>query len=81
MANLNPMQIIMMLKNNNNPQAVVEQLINQNFPNNPQMQQLLQMGREGNTQGLQEIAEKILGQQGKNFTQEFNNLINMTKNF
>lgn len=80
MANLNPMQIMMMLKNNN-PQVIVEQLINQNFPNNPQMQQLLQMGKEGNIQGLQEIAEKILSQQGKNFTQEFNNLINMTKNF
>lgn len=55
MANLNPMQLLLMLKNGN-PQAVAEQIINQNFPNNPQMQQLLQMGKQGNTKGLEQIA-------------------------
>lgn len=79
MASLNPMQLMMMLKNGN-PQAVAEQIITQNFPNNPQMQQLLQMGKEGNTQGLQQIAQQILGQQGKDVTTEISNLINMTKN-
>lgn len=79
MANLNPMQLIMMLKNGN-PQAVAEQIINQNFSNNPQMQQLLQMGKNGDTQGLQQIAQQILGQQGKDFNTEMNNLMNMTKN-
>lgn len=53
MANLNPMQLLLMLKNGN-PQAVAEQIINQNFPNNPQMQQLLQMGKQGNTKGLEQ---------------------------
>lgn len=60
MANLNPMQLLLMLKNGN-PQAVAEQIINQNFPNNPQMQQLLQMGKQGNTKGLEQIAQQILG--------------------
>ena len=46
MANLNPMQLLLMLKNGN-PQAVAEQIINQNFPNNPQMQQLLQKIKAG----------------------------------
>jgi hypothetical protein len=79
MANLNPMQLLLMLKNGN-PQAVAEQIINQNFPNNPQMQQLLQMGKQGNTKGLEQIAQQILGQQGKDFNTEMNNLLNMTKN-
>lgn len=78
MANLNPMQLLLMLKNGN-PQAVAEQIINQNFPNNPQMQQLLQMGKQGNTKGLEQIAQQILGQQGKDFNTEMNNLLNMTK--
>ena len=79
MANLNPMQLLLMLKNGN-PQAVAEQIINQNFPNNPQMQQLLQMGKQGNTKGLEQIAQQILDQQGKDFNTEMNNLLNMTKN-
>lgn len=79
MANLNPMQLLLMLKNGN-PQTVAEQIINQNFPNNPQMQQLLQMGKQGNTKGLEQIAQQILGQQGKDFNTEMNNLLNMTKN-
>jgi hypothetical protein len=79
MANLNPMQLLLMLKNGN-PQAVAEQIINQNFPNNPQMQQLLQMGKQGNTKGLEQIAQQILGQQGKDFNTEMNNLLNMIKN-
>ena len=79
MANLNPMQLLLMLKNGN-PQAVAEQIINQNFPNNSQMQQLLQMGKQGNTKGLEQIAQQILGQQGKDFNTEMNNLLNMTKN-
>lgn len=79
MASLNPMQLLLMLKSGN-PQAVAEQIIAQNFPNNPQMQQLLQMGRAGNTKELQQIAQQILGQQGKDFNTEMNNLLNMTKN-
>lgn len=79
MANLNSMQLLLMLKNGN-PQAIAEQIINQNFPNNPQMQQLLQMGKQGNTKGLEQIAQQILGQQGKDFNTEMNNLLNMTKN-
>lgn len=40
MANLNPMQLMMMLKNGN-PQQVAQQIIQSNFSNNPQMQQLI----------------------------------------
>lgn len=44
MAALNPMQLLSMLKGGN-PQAVAEQIIQQNFPNDPTMQNILQMGR------------------------------------
>ena len=52
MANLNPMQLMLMLKGGN-PQQVAQQIINQNFPNNPQMQNLLQLGARGDTKQLE----------------------------
>mgnify|MGYP000777478756 CR=1 FL=1 len=78
MAALNPMQLLTMLKNGN-PQVVAEQIIQQNFPNDPTMQNLLQMGQKGDTQGLQQFAQQFLGQQGKDFNREMNNLMSMIK--
>lgn len=79
MANLNPMQLIMALKTGN-PQQVVQQIIQNNFPNDPMMQNLLQMGQSNNIQGLTQYAQQMLGQQGKDFNQEMQNLMNMVKN-
>ena len=78
MAALNPMQLLSMLKGGN-PQAVAEQIIQQNFPNDPTMQNILQMGQKGDTQGLQQFARQFLGQQGKDFNSEMSNLMNMIK--
>lgn len=78
MAALNPMAMLSMLKGGN-PQAVAQQIIQQNFPNDPMMQNLLQMGQNGDQQGLQQFAQQYLGQQGKDFNQEMGNLMNMIK--
>lgn len=78
MAALNPMELLGMLRGGN-PQAVAEQIIKTNFPNDPMMQNLLQMGQKGNTQGLQQFAQQYLGQQGKDFNKEMGNLMNMIK--
>lgn len=78
MATLNPMQLLGLLKGGN-PQQVAEQIIQENFPNDPMMQNLLQMGRKGDTQGLQQFAQQFLGNQGKDFNSEMGNLMNMIK--
>lgn len=78
MATLNPMQLIMMLKQGN-PQQVAQQIIQNNFPNDPNMQNLLQMGQRGDVQGLQQIAQQMLGSQGKDFKTEMDNLMNTMK--
>ena len=44
MAALNPMQLMMMLKNGN-PRQVAYQIIQQKYPNDPQMQNLLRLGQ------------------------------------
>lgn len=78
MAALNPMQLMMMLKGGN-PQAVAQQIIQQNFPNNPQMQNLLQLGRNGDVKQLEQIATQMLSSQGRNFSAEFQSLMDAVK--
>lgn len=74
MANLNPNLLMQTLKNGN-PRQVAMSIIQQKYPNDPQMYQLIQMAERGDTQQLQKIAEQMLGQQGKSFTAEMNNLV------
>ena len=78
MATLNPMQLMNMLKNGN-PQQVAEQIIKTNYANDPMMINLLQMGQKGDIQGLKQYAQQYLGQQGKNFDAEMNNLMQAIK--
>ena len=76
MASLNPIQLLMLLKSGN-PRQVAESIIQNNFPNDPTMQNLLQMGMKGDTQGLQQFAQQYLSQQGKDFNSEMNNLMRL----
>lgn len=78
MAALNPMALLGLLKGGN-PQEVASQIIKNNFPNDPMMQNLLQMGQKGDINGLQQFAQQYLGQQGKDFNTEMSNLMNMIK--
>ena len=76
MASLNPIQLLMLLKSGN-PRQVAESIIQNNFPNDPKMQNLLQMGMKGDTQGLQQFAQQYLSQQGEDFNSEMNNLMRL----
>lgn len=78
MANLNPLQLVAMLKKSN-PQQVAQQIIQENYPNNPMMQQLISLGQKGDTQSLQQIAQQICTQQGIDFDSEMANLMNLIK--
>ena len=80
MAALNPMQLMLALKNGN-PRQVAQQIIQTNYPNDPTMMNLVQMAERGDIQGLQKVAENVLGAQGKNFQQEFQNLMSGIRNF
>ena len=80
MAAMNPMNLMMMLKNGN-PRQVAMQIIQNNYPNDPRMNQLIQMADRGDIQGLQKIAEEALGAQGKNFSAEMSNLMQSIRNF
>lgn len=77
MAGLNAMQMLMMLKNSQ-PREVAMQIINQNYRNNPQMQNLVAMAENGDINGLQNVAKQVLGPQ-KDINYELQNLLSSIK--
>jgi hypothetical protein len=72
MAGINPLQLIGIIKKGN-PQQIAQQLIQQNFSNNPMMMNLYQMGVSGNYKGVENFARQYLKQQGKDLDQEMAN--------
>ena len=78
--NLNPMYLMNMLKQGNARQAAL-QIVNQNYPNDPMAMNLIQMDERGDVQNLQKIVGNMLGEQGKNFSAEMQNLLNGVRNF
>ena len=74
MANLNPIQLLNLLRSGN-PQAVAQQIIQQNYPNDPTMQQLLELGRQGNVQALSQFAQQFFARSGRDFQSEFNSFM------
>ena len=76
MNNFNPIQMMGLIKQGG-PKAAAIQIINQQYPNDPQMQQLLKYGNEGNTQAIQQFAQQYLGQQGIDINTELAKLRGM----
>ena len=76
MANLNPMQLLSMIRNGG-PQMVAQQLFQNNFSSNADMQNLMQMANRGDSQGIQRFAQQFFGQQGRDFNSEFSNFLNL----
>ena len=67
---MNPMQIIQMIKNGSNPQQLIMSFLQQQ--NNPMANNLLQMAQNGNASGIEQIARNICAQKGLDFDKEFN---------
>ena len=76
MASINPMQLAALLKNGN-PQQIAQQLIRQNFPNDPLMNNLYQMAMSGNSKGVENFARQYLGQYGKDLNTEMASFIEL----
>lgn len=73
------MQLLNLLKSGN-PRMAAEQIIAQNYPNDPQMQYLLQLGQKGDYNTLKNYAQQLLSRNGLNVDSELNNLINTLNN-
>lgn len=69
--NINPIQLIQMMKNGQNPQQLLMSILQQNANNNPILQNAMNLAQNGDTAALEMIARNLAQQRGLNFDEEF----------
>lgn len=72
--NPNPQQLLQLLRGGN-PKQVATTIIKNNFSNNPEMMNLLQLGERGDVESLKKIAQQKLGAQGVDVQTALNSLL------
>ena len=66
--NVNPIQLINMIKNGQNPQQLMMNILGQN---NPILENAMKLAQNGNTSALEMIARNLAQQRGWDFDTEF----------
>lgn len=77
--NVNPMQLLQLIKSGRNPQQVVMSVLQQQGNNNPIIQNATGLAKKGNVSALQMIARNLAQQKGLDFDTEFSNFKNYLK--
>lgn len=70
--NINPMQLIQMIKGGQNPQQLVMNMLEQQMQNTPMGANLLSLAKQNRSADIEQIARNICSQNGKDFDKEFN---------
>lgn len=73
---MNPAQIIQMIKNGQNPQQLMLNLLQSQVSSNPIGANLLQLAQSNNSQGIEQFARNLCASRGIDFDQEFTNFKN-----
>ncbi len=71
--NVNPMQLIQMIKTGNNPQQLLMNILQQQGANNPIVQNAAELAKKGDVSALEMIARNLAAQRGIDFDKEFAN--------
>lgn len=71
MMNVNPMQLIQMIKNGGNPQQLIMSVLEQQGQNNPFYQNLMGLAQNGNKAELEKIARNMFKERGLDYDKEF----------
>ena len=74
--NVDPNQLIQLIKNGNNPQQLLMSVLQQN--NNPILKNAMNLLQQGDTSSLQLLARNLANQKGLDFDTQF---ANFKKNF
>lgn len=69
--NVNPMQLIQLIKNGNNPQQLIMNILQQNGNNNPILNNAMNLAQNGNDSALEMIARNIAQQKGLDYDKAF----------
>ena len=65
------MNILSMIKNGGNPQQIMMNLLETQMKGTPMGDNLINLAKSGNVQGIEEFARNYVKQNGKDFDQEF----------
>ena len=72
--NVNPADLIMMIKNGQNPQQLVINILESNLgQTNPIAANLISLAKQNRTSEIEKIARNLCSERGLDFDKEFNN--------
>lgn len=69
---VNPVQLIQMIKSGQNPQQLMMSLLEQGAQNNPMAQNVMELAKNGRGADIEKIARNLCEQRGIDFDTEFN---------
>ena len=68
---VDPMQLIRMIKNGKNPQQLLLNILDGQAQNNPIYANLTKLAKEGRTKDIEQFARNLVTSQGLDFDKEF----------
>lgn len=68
---MNPINLIQMMKGGNPQQIVMQMMNNPQIANNPMAKNMIQMAKNGNLQGIEEMGRNIAKEKGIDFDKAF----------
>ena len=68
---MNPMQLLSLIKNGSNPTNLAMQILQSQMGGTPLGDNLIQLARNNNVQGIEQIARNLCEQKGTDFDKEF----------
>lgn len=74
--NINPMQLVQMIKGGQNPQQLLMSVLQQNTQGNPLYANLLKLAQGGKTSEIESIMRTMFSEQGMDFDKEFKSFKN-----
>ena len=74
--NVNPMQLIQLIKGGQNPQQLLMNILQQQGQNNPILNNAVNLAKQGDVSALQMVARNLAAQRGLDFDKEFTNIKN-----
>ena len=74
--NINPMQLIQMIKGGQNPQQLVMNILQQKSQTNPILNNAMNLAKNGNQSALETLARNLAEQKGLDFDKQFGSFKN-----
>lgn len=70
---MNPMEIIQMIRNGQNPQQITMSILESRLGNTPMGANLLALAKENKSAEIEQIVRNLMSQRGVDFDKEFTN--------